>query len=223
MMVTLQETQHRMKDEERGDGYGYRPASSCCLTVRGEKLLQKWVILKMAGRRTLPVANSLVAAGLEVWTPREVLLRRRGRHRPVAEIEVAILPTFVFAAADRLHDLARIIASPISQHPQFSIFQWDGRIPLIADRDIQALRLAEERTRRTARKRQRVTFEAGANVCTDEAGFSGLPGVVESSDGKRAWVKFGGLLRVEVATWHLRLNDIHGVTEPTGSAVGVSA
>lgn len=102
-----------------------------------------WCILRTSGFRTLPLAKSLAAAGFEVWTPKEVHTRRQGPARQRAEFDAPILPTFVFARADRVRDLVEVQASPTSPHPGFSIFRYYGRIPLLADGSIGNLRQVE--------------------------------------------------------------------------------
>ena len=52
----------------------------------------------------------------------QTLTRRRGPARERVEYAAPIMPTFVFAGADRRHDLARIAALPFSEHPGFSVF-----------------------------------------------------------------------------------------------------
>jgi hypothetical protein len=71
------------------------------------------------------------------------------------------MPTFVFARADRLGDLMRILRMPVSAHPGFSIFRHAGRIPVIADRDIESLHAAKDRATRTVLKKQRHVFPVG--------------------------------------------------------------
>lgn len=94
----------------------------------------KWCILRTGGRHTIPLAKSLADAGFRAWTPTDITLRkvRRGKEVVEIEIEAAITPTFVFARADHLDDLARIRQLPFGPHPDFSIFQRAGAAPLIA-------------------------------------------------------------------------------------------
>lgn len=105
--------------------------------------LQRWCILRTSGRSTLPLAQSLAAAGFDVWTPREILSRRRGPARTRIEYEAPLVATFVFARAAAIPALERILILPSSPHPPFSIFRFDGRIPLLAAHSIEGLREAE--------------------------------------------------------------------------------
>ena len=225
--------------------------------------MTRWCILRTSGGQTLPLARSLRAAGFDVWTPaREIrkVVRRGTRAEKRLEIDIAILPTFVFAretdlsaladaatqptSADpaaavtreddwvpRIGDCERALAS-ISPYPQFSIFRHGGRIPLISDREVaglqeeereaaatmQAMRDAETReeaeririaairsesARRRAMKEmerarladlraQRQALQAGTQVDVAEMpALAGVTGVVESSDGVFAQVRFG--------------------------------
>lgn len=113
-----------------------------------------WIILRMAGPRTLAVAASLKQAGFEVWTPARTLRRpapgqrRRlvlGLRRRMIEVEVPMLPGFAFARARHLQDIASLALDPASRHPIFSVFQVVDRAPLISDSGLAGLRDAEAR------------------------------------------------------------------------------
>lgn len=163
-----------------------------------------WCILRTSGPRTLRLSQSLNAAGIEAWTPMQVVSVRRPRSKERIEREAPIMPTFVFARADRLGDLMRILRLPVSAHPGFSIFRHAGRIPVIADRDIDSLRAAEDRSKRIVLKKQRHVFSVGERVHVPEGSFTGLTGVVQGGDGKFALICFGGSLQVKIATFLLR-------------------
>ena len=110
--------------------------------------LQRWCILRTSGRSTLPLAQSLAGAGFDVWTPREVISRRRGPARTRIEYEAPLIATFVFARAIAIPALERILMLPSSPHPPFSIFRYYGKIPLLAAHAVDALREEEaERAR----------------------------------------------------------------------------
>ncbi len=111
--------------------------------------MTRWVILRTSAGRTLGLADSLIALGCDVWTPRRTL-RRSVKAKTVSgirliEIEVAILPTFVFAANLHFETIAGIAMQESSPHPNFSIFRSDGRVPLVGDGEIAGLRAAEAR------------------------------------------------------------------------------
>jgi hypothetical protein len=188
-----------------------------------------WCILRTSGPRTLTLADSLTAAGLEAWTPRKTTRRRLPRSRVHREIVAPILATFVFARAAHRDELRGIIARRIQhhadQHPQFSIFEHAGRIPLIADAQVAGLRAEEDRataaykivTDREAAsaehnaRRQRVaelrasspTYEIGARVTVPQVAFAGMTGVVEQGRGKKPAVNFGGGIVIEIEAWLL--------------------
>jgi hypothetical protein len=110
-----------------------------------------WIILRTSGGRTLQLAASLAQAGFDVWTPAETITRlvRHGRSKVKRDIVGAILPTFVFARADRYPDLAGLASRQITAHPPFSIFRHGGHTPFIGDaamagvREIEGAREAE--------------------------------------------------------------------------------
>lgn len=183
-----------------------------------------WCILRTASRSTLPLAHSLASAGFEVWTPAEMRTRRAVRgSRATTEREVPIAASFVFARADRLLDLAWVLAQPTSPHPSFSFFHHAGRVPLIADREIAGLRREEDRGRRAWEEAQRAkleapVFEAGASVqITEEPAFAGLPGVVEGQRGRKVRVSIGPLT-VEVDAWQVLPDGVSGPQPKSGAA-----
>lgn len=110
--------------------------------------LGRWCILRMSGGQTLAVVASLVASKFDVWTPVRTLRRKqrgpRGTFREI-EVEVPILPTFVFAREYELDALAAITRLLVSPHPAFSIFTYCGRVPKISEREVAGLRAEEAR------------------------------------------------------------------------------
>ena len=109
-----------------------------------------------------------------MWTPaREIrkVVRRGTRAEKRLQIDMPILPTFVFARETDLSALADIATQPsstdpaaavtrendwvphigdceralpsIGLYPQFSIFRHGGRIPLISDREVAGLQEEE--------------------------------------------------------------------------------
>ncbi|UAK23655.1 transcription termination/antitermination protein NusG [Sphingomonas nostoxanthinifaciens] len=181
----------------------------------------KWCILRTSAARTLPLAESLAAAGFEVWTPRETQRRRIHRARKAEEdCTVAIAPSFVFAKAESVPDLVTIIAAPFSQHPRFSLFRYAGRVPLIAAADLNELRRAEERAAHKQKRSQRYIYPRGAHVRVEHQAFGGLIGIVQDCDGKHARVAltlFGKPFEMKIATWLLRTDDVTK-REPSGIA-----
>ena len=106
----------------------------------------RWILLRTSGGQTLPLARSLAAAGFDVWTPARTIrkvLRPGKRTEQKIEVDIAILPTFVFARQCHEGALVDAAAQEISPHPAFSVFCHAGIIPKIADRDIIGLREGE--------------------------------------------------------------------------------
>lgn len=171
-----------------------------------------WFILRMAGPRTLAVADSLKDAGFDAWTPIGSSSKRKPRKPGVEAKPVPVMPTYVFARDHHLHDLLAVAALPsmLTPHPSFSVFRWDGRIPLIADRSLDYLRRGEARYLRRVREGQPVKqFAAGDRVQLTEGGFAGMSGMVETSKGKFTLVCFPGFSTpIKVATL-LLLGDEH--------------
>ncbi len=157
----------------------------------------RWCILRTAGSRTLPLAQSLAAAGIEAWTPVEMVKRRIPRKVGRVEKAAPLLPTFVFASAAHLFDLRRISRMIGSPHPAFAFFRYNGLVPLIAQREIDKLRLLENRMKP---KRRRPTMAIGAEVRPTDGAYAGMTGVVQESDGKTTLVAFGGWMNVKIET-----------------------
>lgn len=194
----------------------------------------RWCILRTNGGRTLVLAKSLVSSGIEAWTPTRTDVQRVPRTKGVREREVPIMPTFVFVRARHIDELRRCRSLPNSPHPPFSLFRYAGGIPLIADREIssvremedrgrEARRLAQQRDADAARRRVRRHIAAGTSVTVEDAGFSGLSGIVEESDGRFALVCFGGAMRVKVASFLVHVDALEQTKSETSSLPDTAA
>ena len=181
----------------------------------------RWCILRTSGARTLPLARSLESAGLDVWTPVETQVRRKPRSTARTEHDLPIMPTFVFARARHLPELAQCLALPVNPHPGFSVFHYLDRIPLLANTELSALRAAEDRAKvRAADRRAKgrasgKVIPTGTEVSVSDGSWTGMSGVVEDGDGKFALVAFGGRLRVKIATFLLERTGVEQ-TQPVG-------
>lgn len=208
------------------------------------KEMKGWCILQTSGPKTLPLAKSLAAAGFGVWTPTRTIRRpapgqRRalalGRKRKMVEVQVPILPGFVFAPADAVDDLARAAADTAEPHPRFALFTVSGDVRTVTECSIVGLREAEaaaeeaaqaerdaetreeaqrlraermrtERDRLKMLKRERKAFDLGQEVLViDAPAFAGIVGKVVTSDGATATVDFGGTLTMKVEAWRVVL------------------
>jgi hypothetical protein len=163
-----------------------------------------WCILRMSPGRTLAVAEALAELGFEVWTPSETIVKRVGLVRKQVTLAAPLLPTFVFARAGQLGDLLVLARSPALTSqvwdseqqrmitkgcPHFTVFRHGGRYPLVSDRSLDTLRVAEQRGRPMKEVK---LFSAGERVKCPDAGFDGLVGVVETTKGRHALVCFEG-------------------------------
>jgi hypothetical protein len=168
-----------------------------------------WCILRTSPGRTIALAKSLSDAGIKTWTPQQTITRRRPRSNATVDREIALAPTFVFADADRLAELARVQASPVSPHPVFSIFHDAGLVPLVSDEEVGGFRAAEGKARKERERLERAKlappiFASGASVqTTEEPAFIGLTGKVEEQRGRAVRISFGGLLTIQVDAWQL--------------------
>lgn len=203
---------------------------------------RRWCILSTSGGKTLPLARSLAADGIEAWAPVRTIRRpgpgqRRALHlglrRRLIEVDLAILPGFVFVWGEHLDDLARMTIDPAHQLPGFTVLQSSGHAALIGDAKLAGLREEElaaavavqemrdaetreqgrrvkaeqmrtERARRVALRRERRDFAEGDEVgVINMPSMTGMIGTVESSTGTRAKIHFGGTLTIEVEAWQV--------------------
>lgn len=164
----------------------------------------QWCILRTAPSRTLLLAAALEAAAYRAWTPQETRTVRSGHARVPRTVAAPMMPTIVFAEYERLPMLVALsrMPSPLCTvwdetmrcHvqrpvPSFHVFRHGDMYPRIADRALDAVRLAEQRGRpRTTAP----TFAPGAAVTFADAGFEGLTGRVERMQGRYALVQFPG-------------------------------
>jgi hypothetical protein len=67
----------------------------------------------------------------------------------------------------------------------------------------KALRMAEAERRRALRAETRDFVNGQAVVVEDMPALTGMTGIVQNSDGRTAWVKFGGALTMKIEAWRL--------------------
>ncbi len=158
----------------------------------------QWIVLRCASSQTLRLADSLNEAGFEAWSPREIVTKRKGRDRVKVQIPKAVMPSYVFARASDLIDLVRTSKALSSPHPDFSLFRYYSRFPLIADATLDPLRIAE---RKGTPVQQAAPLNPGELVRYSEAGLQGLTGKVirTRNKGKMVLVAFG-TMQIEIAS-----------------------
>jgi hypothetical protein len=213
----------------------------------------RWCILWTPAPQTLRLADTLTAAGIRCWTPQRIVKRdapgkrRRitmGQRRLLIEVALPILPRFVFAGAEHLDDLFRLIDADLTEHPYFRVFQSAGRVPLVGDASISKLRDAEaeahaeitaerdaedrkterlqranrlgtERARLKALRQERKALEQGQDVTVEQMpALAGMVGQVVHGCGTTAVIHFGGSLTMTVEAWR-----VHPVRVGTDAAL----
>ena len=155
-------------------------------------LSQYWIIVRMAASRTQAVTEALRQAGYDAWTPMEMVTKRTPRTRVVkARRLVPSMPTYAFVRAVHAFDLAVEIGCPMTTLPSFSIFRHDDRAALIADRDLDPVRVTEQQGQMT---KATPLWRGGDMVRVPEGPCAGMSGVVNSMKrkGKLALVSFPG-------------------------------
>lgn len=195
--------------------------------ARKEHLGTTWLILQMAGPRTLKVVASLKAAGFDVWTPVGTERRRRPRSKKFRDVQVALLPTFAFASHEHLVDLLAINHAPVSDHPPFSILQRHGEALTATDASLDPLREYErhmqtqwlahlDAIQREAKQKRKKTaaraYVLGQRVKVDSDAFSGLVGkIVEIRNNGDLALEFTGFVRgTVVPSCDVRPIDLSG-------------
>lgn len=180
-----------------------------------------WCVLRTSGRHTLRLAQTLAADGFETWTPREVRRVRIPRANVRREAELPIMPSYVFAGADRLVDLLHLSEQDFTAHPRFTVMRFHDSIPTIADGHLQALRTLEAR-RQPRRKALRFANGVEVVVKIEGGSFAGMRGRVERSDEATTLVCFDNRLTVKIPTFQLSGNELQVVRSVTGT-IGLKA
>lgn len=157
----------------------------------------------------MPLLRSLTRAGLTVWSPTERVTRRVPRANVKRKVDQALMPSYIFAAADDLDDITAIGETPVSPHRPFRVFYWHRKLPVIADAALAPLRLLEQhaklRERRDGARGKRPAF--GQRVTLTDGPFAGLDADVEKPGGTFTTVRIAGFnLPLKIANYHLLPN-----------------
>jgi transcription antitermination factor NusG len=170
--------------------------------------LGSWCILRMASGDTLKLAKSLTDAGLSVWTPVERKVARSRLDRSRIHREAALMPSYVFGRVEHIDELLRLAHTQRRDHPKFSVFRYQGGIPLIADDQLGALRTEEDRAARVFDRWKRrgmkgPTLAPGTEIKMPGGPFEGICGIVEGTEGQYTLVDitvFGRPSQIKVAS-----------------------
>ena len=175
--------------------------------------LGSWFILRMASSDTLSVLKGLLKAGYDAWTPIE---RRRGRMprtRTAYDKEFALMPSYVFVNIHHLAEIQHMALVPPRNIPRFTLFQYQGGVPLIADNQLDALRYEEGRLQavydRALRKGKKgPRFNPGETIRIEEGPFAGMDGIVTDQTGQFTLVNFAGFASpIKISSLLLKRED----------------
>ena len=175
--------------------------------------LGSWFILRMASSDTLSVLKGLLKAGYDAWTPIE---RRRGRMprtRTAYDKEFALMPSYVFVNIHHLAEIQHMALVPPRNIPRFTLFQYQGGVPLIADNQLDALRYEEGRLQavydRALRKGKKgPRFNPGETIRIEEGPFAGMDGIVTDQTGQFTLVNFVGFASpIKISSLLLKRED----------------
>lgn len=183
-------------------GFGGSPAAQ----PRGDREAHSpngWCILRMAGPRTLLVEEALLDAGVDAWTPRQLLSKRGPRRQGIRDVTVPMLATFAFAPWDSLPYLLDCLAMPNNPHPPFSVLRFNGKFPRITDAALAKLREAELDAKLALSASKHPKFISGSQVAVKDGAWFGMSGIVETIEGKYALVDMGGRYLAKIDTFLL--------------------
>lgn len=160
--------------------------------------LGSWFILRMASADTLSVLSGLTRAGFDAWTPIERKRGRMPRTRVPYDKQFPLMPSYVFVNVHHLAEIQHLALLPPRNIPRFTMFQFQGGIPLIGDDQLDALRAEESRLQsvydRQCRKGMKgPKFNPGTLVHVSEGdAFAGMDGKVVEQQGQFTLVSFSG-------------------------------
>lgn len=178
--------------------------------------MSDWIILRCAGRSTLPLVQSLGEDGFEVWSPVETITKRVPRMNARFKVEAAMMPSYVFARRAHLVDLIQLAALPVKPrrgaglskpaHQDFSVLHAFGGIPLVADADLDDLRKLS--ARRTPVKPAAYAWPRNRKVRVKAGIAQGLIGVVIRSTPSKTVIEIEGGRPMEIMTSILEPDDV---------------
>jgi transcription antitermination factor NusG len=172
-----------------------------------------WCVLRTASRHTMRLAETLAGDGYEVWTPIETRMIRIPRKNVKREVKLPIMPSYVFAKAHQLVDLLLLADAAdkarihgVGAHSDFDVMRAFGRIPLVPDPHLTALRRLE--TKLTPKPKAEKTFIPGVIVKVGGGSFGGMTGRVERSDAGYTLVCLNDRYSVKIPTLLLKQDDV---------------
>lgn len=177
---------------------GYRPDS--------------WCIVRTSGKHTLALVNSLREAGIAAWSPEQIVDKRRPRSRLISKHLAPMLPSFVFADAACIDQIVALDMQPFSR---ISLFRHIGKVPVVSDRALDALRAMERRPLPRLKHR---TWRHGQSVRVPDGAFAGIDGRVEKSNERYTLVMFGGVMKVKIDTFLLIESEVEKMQPTNGAA-----
>lgn len=154
---------------------------------------KEWVILRCSNCKTLELARSLTDAGFEAWSPSVHLQKRKGEASKRPVVVLPLLASYVFAPYQHLAELLALSHSPalnyrvwdselrrmvVKGHPYFRVFKDGGQFPRVPERQLNALREAEQRT---LPKPAIQALPINLEFTMSAAGFEGLSATVVKS------------------------------------------
>jgi hypothetical protein len=175
-----------------------------------------WIILRTAGRCTLPLVTSLKEDGFDAWAPSYVKTYTVPRANVKRRVTLPLLAGIVFVRAVHLIDMLELAAMPVQPrrgaglrqagHSRFAIFHDRERIPTVRDAALDELRVSEKRA---VPAKDRPVLPKGSKASVPDGIFGGVHGEVLRSNGNTTDLQLGNF-RLKIETFLLNPNGANG-------------
>lgn len=193
-------------------------------------MTEGWAILTVKWRhreRTVKLAETLAAEGIETWVPIEQRRVSVPRMNASREVRLPLLPGYIFARRCHLVDLIQMV----ERHPFLRLSRTAEGFDIASDRALDGLRnreqhLAERYTAEGRKLKVKAAKELnpGDRIRARDGSFGGKTGVVTSSDKRRTIVCFDRFFdRVEISTSLLTENEAYELQSETDCAARKAA
>lgn len=164
----------------------------------------RWLILRTRSRDTLALVKDLLAAGFDAWAPKRTFAKQ-GKGEMLT-LTAPLLPSFAFARASHIHALLVLADEPVKPCPDFSVFHYNDRIPVVRDDELHRMRQIEANDLKrleAARKprRREIKFFPGDTIRLAIGAWAGKVGTVERDDGKT--------INLSVEGWPVKISAFH--------------
>lgn len=163
-----------------------------------------WVVLRCAGKNTMPLVQAMEKRGLDSWTPLWRRKRRYPRSSKYRTVVLPALPTFVFLAEKDMWSALDALTEFAT--PGFSLMHSYGEIIRIKDAELASLRKISDV--KPAEKNPVVWPQVGERRRVTSGAFTGMTGLVKGKTKHHCLVELDGSRFPVVKIPPFLLNDI---------------